>query len=174
MSNLAVYNPLAVEIVWGGVVLDGVADGTFIEAARNQGNSQTKVGAYGDPAHTKIVDKTGTVTVTFLQQSESNKILSAVQLAQDTSDDLIRLDMSIRDKSGGFLCYIRAAHIMTVPSMSLGDDSTNRAWVWFADRLDYADTIPEVGLSAGRAARVASAVSTVEETFKIKVKDLEA
>lgn len=173
MSNLAVYNPQAVEIVWGGVTLDGVADGTFIEAVRNQGNSQTKVGAYGDPAHTKIVDKTGSVTVTFLQQSDSNKILSAVQLAQDDSEDLIRLDMSIRDKSGGFLCYIKAAHIMTAPSMSLGDDSTNRAWVWFADRIDYADTIPEIGLSAGRAARVATAVSTVEDTFKIKVKDLE-
>jgi len=172
MSNLAVYNPQAVDIAWGGVVLEGVADGTFIEAVRNQGNSQTKVGAYGDPCHTKIVDKTGTITITFLQQSDSNKILSAVQLAQDVSDDLIRLDMSIRDKSGGFLCYVNSAHLMTVPSMTLADDSTNRAWVWFADRIDYADTIPEIGLPVGKAAKIASAISTVEEAFNIKLTEL--
>ena len=162
MSNLEVYNPKLVQFVWGGVVLEGVAEGTFIEASRNADNSQRTIGAYGDVSHTKIADKTGTLTVTFLQQSDSNKIFSAVQQLQDRTDDLIRLDATVIDKSGGFLCYAKAAHITTPAAMALADDTTSKAWTWFVDELDYADTIPEVAVSAGKLSVIASGVSAVE------------
>lgn len=161
-KTLTTFSPQNVSISWGGINLNGVADGTFIECVRNSDNSSQVVGAQGDVGLTFNADKTGQVTITFLQTSLSNVILSAAQAEQDLSGDLLRAPMVIRDKSGSFLAYISNAHIMTPAGMSLGQEQNSKAWVFYAERIDYADTIPHLGLPAGAAAEVASAISTLK------------
>ena len=165
-TTLRTYSPKLVEIQWAGLTLDGIADGTFVEVERNSPNTNATVGAGGTVGLTYVADKTGMVRLTFMQTSDSNIGLSAVQVAQDSLDDVIRADMTITDKSGSMLCYIQAAHIQTPPPMVLADDQQSRTWEFFAERVDYADTIPDIGISAGKAAQIASVVNTAKEISK--------
>lgn len=137
-QTLRTYSPQEVTATWGGyVTLRNFADGTAIEIARTADNSNQLVGMQGDVGLTYNADKTGTVTMTFMQTGETNRQLSAIQELQDTSGELIRADLVISDPSGSNLCIARNCHIMTPATMELGDDQASKEWVWFAERIDY-------------------------------------
>lgn len=161
MTTQRTYSPKDVKISWGGWPIEGYADGTFVEASRNSPNSESTVGAAGDVGITFNADKTGNVTITLMQTSDTNVFLSAVQLAQDKAGEIYRADMAITDKSGTFLGYVKAAHIVEPASLSLGDAQSPKVWTFYTENLDYADTIPSIGVSAGLAARIKAGVSNL-------------
>lgn len=164
---LKTYNPANVQITWGGWVFNGYAEGTFVEASRNTDNTSMSEGADGSIGITKIPSRSGQITLTLQQNSPSNMFLSKVQLAQDASDeDIIRADMTVRDKSGSFLAYLNSAHIMTPTGFTLGDDQQPKTWTFYAERMDFADTIPEVGKTLGVAAEVNAAVENIKNISK--------
>lgn len=137
-QTLRTYSPQEVTATWGGfVTLKNFAEGTAIEIARAADNSAQLVGMQGDVGLTYNADKTGTVTMTFMQTGETNRQLSAIQKIQDDTGELIRADIVISDPSGSNLCIARNCHIMTPASMQLGDDQNSKEWVWFAERIDY-------------------------------------
>lgn len=159
MATTKTYVPASVDISWGGWGFEGYADGTFIEVSRSRPNTETMVGADNTVGITKIGDLTGTVTITLMQNSRTNWFLSAAQAAQDASDNIFRADMAVRDKSGSFFVYVKAAHIQEPATMTLSNGQTAKVWTFFAEEIRYADTIPEAGITAGTAVQIASAVS---------------
>lgn len=163
MATLKTYSPERVDTSWGGVELTGFAEGTAITLRRNTDNSAQAVGMQGDVGITKTANRTGQVEMVFMQTAETNRILSAVQAAQDLEDsDVIRGDIVITDPSGGMIALAQRCHIMTPPEVALGDDQSPKTWVWFAERIDFADTPAGFAASAGFAARVNAAVGTLK------------
>lgn len=157
------WSPAKVNMNWGGELpIKGVADGTFVTAVRNSNNTTIKVGAQGDVLPTMIADKTGTITVTLLQTSETNRILSGIQALQDESGELYRADFTIADGSGGMLCYAEACHIMTTPENALGAEDNNKVWVFFSENLRYLPIPKGFEQSAGELARANSSLSALK------------
>lgn len=141
MSNINVYSPEDVVVNWAGAFeITGFAEGTMVEASRNSPRTQTVVGAKGDVGITRSADRTGSLTLTLLQNSPSNQMLSAIINAEDLSNSLlIRGDMTIKDPSGGTLCYANRCHIQEPASVTLGDGQNAKVWVFFVEDLRYAD-----------------------------------
>ena len=164
MSTLKTYSPERVDTSWGGVNLTGFAEGTAITLRRNADNSAQAVGMQGDVGITKTANRTGQVEMVFMQTSETNRILSAVQATQDLEgSDVIRGDIVVTDPSGGMIALARNCHIMTPPEVSLSDDQSPRTWVWFAELVEFFLEAPAGFVSnAGAIARVDSAVKTLK------------
>lgn len=163
MATLKTYSPERVVTSWGGVQLTGFAEGTAITMRRNTDNTAQGVGMQGDVGITKTANRTGQVEMIFMQTAEANRILSAIQAAQDLEDsDVIRANIVVTDDSGGMLCVAQNCHIMTPPEVSLGDDQSPKTWVWFSERIDYLDVPAGFTAGAGYLARVNAAVSALK------------
>lgn len=163
-ETLRTYSPQEVTATWGGlVVLKNFAEGTAIEIARAAENSTDLVGMQGDVGLTFNANKTGTVTMTFMQTGETNRQLSAIQKLQDDSGELIRADLVISDPSGSNLCIARNCHIRTPANMELGDDQNSKEWMWFAERIDYTSRPVGYVVKTGSATRIDNAAEGLQE-----------
>lgn len=161
--TLTDYSPKRTASNWGGYDLSGWAEGTFINIARSVDNTTPLVGAAGDVGITLNADKTGTIEATFMQTSETNQVLSGVQLAQDQSGVLYRANFTIADPSGSVLMVAKNCHLMTPAAMPLADDQQSRTWVWFAEEINFVPFPIGVSQSPDKAARVANGLSTILE-----------
>lgn len=162
-TTLRTYSPQEVVATWGGFIsLANFAEGTAIEIERNTDNSSQLVGMQGDVGLTYNADKTGQVTMTFMQTAETNRYLSQIQKLQDDTGELIRADIVISDPSGSSLCFARNCHIVTASTISLGDDQNSREWVWFAEQVEY--TAAPIGFTSSTASttRIESAASNLQ------------
>ena len=160
--TIRTYSPERVSVTIAGATITGFADGTAITSTRNNANTNVTEGIQGDQAITKIASKSGTVELTLLQNSESNRLLSRIQLAQDVaSADIIRFDMTIQDPSGGYLNQNFRCHIQTPADMSLADDNENRTWSLYVEEMLFTDVPAGFTESADAAARITSAVNTI-------------
>lgn len=162
-QTLRTYSPQEVTVSWAGVVpISNFADGTAIEVSRNADNTQQLVGMQGDVGLTYNADKTGQITINIMQTGETNRLLSAIQNKQDFTGKLFRGDIVISDPSGSYLCVARNCHIMTAPTVSLGDGQNSKEWVFFAERLDFTDAPVGFVAPASSVARIAGAVGGLE------------
>jgi hypothetical protein len=72
------YDPLLVAMVFAGIPIVGLADGTFIKIERNEDDWKDYAGTDGEVAWARQHDKRGTVTFTLKITSPSNAELSAI------------------------------------------------------------------------------------------------
>jgi hypothetical protein len=77
----AFYDPNAVEVSLGGLVITGFADGTMVEVAQAADDYETKVGTKGAVGVTRIHNPMREVKLRLLKTSPSNDQLNALRLA---------------------------------------------------------------------------------------------
>ena len=122
------YSPKRVEIIFGGVPLRGFADGTFISAERTSDSFTTNVGADGEVSRTASADKTGKVTITLQQTSDSNDYLSAI-IISDENSLLGQLPLLIKDTNGRTLAESPCAWIDKVATSEFSNELSDREWI---------------------------------------------
>lgn len=162
-QTLRDFVPESVSINWGTLTLRGFAADTFVTVARSVANTTAQVGADGSVGITKNADRTGTIEVTLMQNSESHRFLSAIQAAQDADDELYRAGMTISDPSGGMICKMFNVHIQTPPEVSLGGDQNPKTWMFYAEQIIYTEEPALFNVSADEAARVSDAVDQIRD-----------
>ena len=126
------YDPKKVSVTFGPVLITGVADGTFIESARNNQAVNLTVGSQGDGARAISNDKSGTVTVTLLSTSPSNALLEALAKTDELSGTSV-LPLGVKDLSApNNLVVGGESWIQQVASVGAGRelDDGNREWVF--------------------------------------------
>jgi hypothetical protein len=163
MAQLKDYSPAAVSLAWGGFSFEGFAEDSFVTASRTTPNSSASVGAQGNVGLTVSADKTGTIEVTLMQTSQTNRYLSAVQNAQDLANTLFRAPFLITDPSGGSLVVCSSAHLQEAPDVTLGSDQNEKTWVFFCEDLYYTDAVDGFDQSDVEAAAIASALAALKE-----------
>lgn len=127
------FDPKKTLVTVAGLPISGYADGEAITVER-EGDAFTKTtGADGYTARVKSNNRSGSITLTLLQTSHSNTILSALALADEKTNAGV-VPVSVKDLSGTSASYSGTAWIKKVPKQSYGKDISNREWV-----LDCAD-----------------------------------
>ncbi len=122
------FDPANVIISIGGVPMSGYADGTFVMVARDE-DAFTKVsGADGEVSRAKSNNRSGTLTLTLMQTSMSNDILSAIALLDETSNAGI---VPVLVKEIGTLTILMSGEgwIKKFPDASYSKDVENREWI---------------------------------------------
>lgn len=122
------YSPKRVELIIGGVPLRGYADGTFISIERTSDAFTTNVGADGEVSRTHSADKTGKITITLQQTSDSNDFLSALVNADEISL-LGQVPVLLKDTNGRTLAESPFAWVDKVANSEFGNELSDREWV---------------------------------------------
>ena len=76
MPTITSYNAQDVSVTVDNVFITGFAEGTFVEAAKDEDNFDTSVGAQGDVAITEVNNTLGTITITLQHGSPSISYLN--------------------------------------------------------------------------------------------------
>ena len=134
--SVQTYRPKAVTVVFNGIPIEGFAEGTFIEAEKNEDAFALSVGSTGSGARAQTHDESGTVTVTLQQTSLTNAALSAMHKLDKAGGDGVG-PLRVRDLSSGTeLVAAETAWIRKVPNMGYSNDISPREWVFETDNLE--------------------------------------
>lgn len=156
-TYIKTYSPKAVTVSWGGIPITGYSDGEFLNITLNADLTDEVVGAAGDVALTKIANFTGTITLTLLQNAETNLDLSNIYAVQQRSDDVVRANMTIRDPSGSTLYDCRDVHMKRCADVMLSDGQNSKQWTFFCSNLIPVSANSEIVQALGIASQVNAA-----------------
>lgn len=129
------YDPGQVQVLVGGNIMSGYADGTFVVVERDEDAYSKHSGTDGDVSRAKTNNKTGTMTLTLAQTSLSNDILDAIRLADELSNSGV-VPVMMKDGSGNTLLFAAEAWVRKMPSSEYGNEITDREWVLDLAKLD--------------------------------------
>jgi hypothetical protein len=122
------YDPERIKGSLGVIPLSGYADGTYITIARQGDAFEARQGADGTVDRINKRNKHFLVTITLMQTSQVNNLLSA-QLIADIESNTGVVPLEIVDLNGTTLFFARAAWIQKDPDDEFADTLGNREWV---------------------------------------------
>lgn len=128
------YDPASVTVVFAGKILDGYADGTFVSIERNSDSWALKVGADGKGTRVRTNDRSGKVTLTLMQSSAANDILSGLASADELTGKAAA-PLLVRDGSGRTVAAAATAWIVKPAPAEFSKEASTRAWVFETDIL---------------------------------------
>ena len=129
------YDPKEVSVIVGGHIVTGYADGTFLTVSRNKDAFTLGVGADGEGARSKSNDKSGRLTLTLLQSSASNDVLSGFATADEIANGG-QVPVLVKDNNGTTIVEAATAWIVKKADVEYSHEITNREWIVESDRLD--------------------------------------
>lgn len=126
------YDPSQVKCAFGGVVISGYQDGTFVEVERNEDQYTVQVGSLGDVTRTRNRNRTGKITITLMQHAPTNDLLESLLVLDETGDLLSSAPkpLIIKDLSNGMLCLAPESWITKTPKIERGKESMGVQWVF--------------------------------------------
>ena len=124
------YDPKKVIINFGGNILSGFTDGTFVEIAPNDADGfKKRVGADGEVVRAMSADNTHEITVTLMQSSLSNQVLSTIRNT-DKLTGMSMMPLTVTDLNGATLGFWPQAWIRGDPTWGYGVEDTDRQWTF--------------------------------------------
>lgn len=107
--------------------IEGYADGTGILCAKQAENFTFQKGSDGEPLRARTNNDSWLVTLTLMQSSISNDLLSTIVNA-DLVTGLGVFDLAIRDLSGRTVFEARNCYIQQTPDIEFAREGTSREW----------------------------------------------
>jgi hypothetical protein len=124
------YDFKKVVLTFGGVPIDGYAEGSVINVEASDGEEyKKKVGADGEVSWSKSNNNTHKVTITLKQSSTSNAYLSSIHNTDRETGKAI-FPLGITDLNGTSKQFWPHARIIGDPAWGYGADETDRQWVF--------------------------------------------
>lgn len=133
------YSPKKVQVIVDDRILTGFAKGSFVVVEKKEDDFTTEIGSDGEGARTQSADESGSVTVTLMQTSAGNDLLSELRDADKASGANV-FSVMIKDGSGRTIVTAAEAWIRKVPNSEFSDQKTDRPWI-----LDSAVLIHKLG-----------------------------
>lgn len=128
------YDPKQIILIVGGNQMSGFADGTFITVERIEDAFSMQVGVDGEGTRSKSNNRSGRVTFSLMQSSDSNQVLSALALADDVSN-AGAVPLMVKDNNGDSLYIAETAWIKKVADSPFAREAGPREWVMETDVL---------------------------------------
>jgi len=136
------YSPAQVKITFGGILISGYAEGTFIEVERNEDRYTTQVGSLGEVTRTQNLNRTGKVTLTLMQHAPINALLQGF-IDLDELGDTDPQDLSIKDLSNSMRCHADEAWITKAPKIERSKDSATIQWTFECAAIEITTAVDE-------------------------------
>lgn len=128
------YDPKQVAVIVGGKIISGFADGTFVKVERNEQAFNLKVGVDGEGTRAKSNNRSGKVTLTLMQSSLSNEVLSGFAILDETSGKGA-VPLYVNDKSGNSLFTALTAWVQKFADPEYAKEVMTRTWILETDEL---------------------------------------
>ncbi len=133
---LGTYDPTKVNISFGGVTVDGFAEGTFIKATRNNDAWAWKGSNSGGGGRSRNPDKSGRLEFTLHAQSPSNGYLTQIARLDELTGTGVR-SCAVKDRTSFTSnCFAGKAWIEKIPDFERGREIGEVTWILECDELD--------------------------------------
>lgn len=141
MGATTTYNANEVTISFAGAVIDGgFGDGEFLRIEKEADDTVDVAGTGGDVAVSPTNDNRATVTITLLQTSEQNDVLSAIRTAGRATPVGIAIGpLFVQDRLGRSIWEGAAAWIQKPPVAAFDRAATPREWTLRVAQMDRTD-----------------------------------
>lgn len=121
------YDFKQVQVIFGGNILTGFAEGDAIQLTPNADAFTLKVGADGETSRSKSNNKSRGLKLKFMQTASANDILSGIHNTDLENNSGVR-PLMIKDLNGNSLVTERQAFIGKAPDESWGAEAGDREW----------------------------------------------
>lgn len=128
------YDPKDIILTVAGSIITGFAQDSFLEVDRESNQVEDEVGADGDVARRITNDKRGNITITLLQTSRSNLILSGLARIDELSGDAL-FPVLIKDNRGSDLHLAPNSWVMKQPRTVYRSGIEGREWILRTNNL---------------------------------------
>ncbi len=128
------YNPKEIVVVFGEVILEGIADGSFVEIDQVEDAVQLYIGSDGKGTRAMSNNRAATVTLTVSQSSKSNELLSTLHELDRLSGAGVR-SLLVKDLNGTSLYSAATAWIKKQPKATFSKGIETRQWTIETDDL---------------------------------------
>jgi hypothetical protein len=126
--SVKTYDPKQGVLTVGGFPISGFADGTYIMATRQQDGFVSSAGADGEIARAKSNDKRTDLTITLMQTSLSNDVLSGIaQYDERTGKGVV--PVAYKDLSGTTTIFSGSGWVRKLPDVERSKEISNVEWV---------------------------------------------
>jgi hypothetical protein len=128
MADFKNYDPALISIVFKGITIQGIADGTFVKVARDENSFTKKKGAGGSTVRVRNRNRDGTITLTIQAESQTNDQLSAI-VALDESTGAGVGSVQVKNLNGTTLASSAKAWLVKPADVEYATDATDREWI---------------------------------------------
>lgn len=129
------YDAKQVQVVIGGVAMEGFQPGSFVAIAYNEDQYKLIVGPDGSTTRSRTNNLSARVTLRLQQSSPSNDVLTGLFVADGESPVGAPVPIMVKDASGRSLFVSESAWIVKLPDSDYGTDPGERAWTIETDAL---------------------------------------
>lgn len=134
MLPMGFYSPAHVSATFASAILTGFSPDDMIKVELDNDTFELEVGAQGDAVRVQNLNESATITVTLLQTSPSNQVLSDAWTL-DKGSGLYVKPFMLKDALGGTLVLAPNCWVQKPPGASFGKSHTPREWVLRTERL---------------------------------------
>lgn len=134
--SLANYDPDEISVSIAGVPVDpkagsgGYGPDTFLSIEFTSPRFSTQVGVDGKATRSKMLDRSAKATLTLMQSSLSNDLLSALAILDANTPNGAGVGaFLVRDRNGTSIYEAAECWIESVPNPQFGKEATTREWV---------------------------------------------
>lgn len=128
------YRAEDVAMVFFGIPITGLADGTFVKVSMNEDAFKLTMGTDGDSCRSATKNGSGRVEFTLGQWSRTNDLLSTVHTVDKLTGDGVGPFLQ-KDNSGSSLYAAENAWIVKSPEAENAREPTKRVWVIESDHM---------------------------------------
>jgi hypothetical protein len=122
-------------LVIGGVLINGFADGEYINVEYNEDAFKFKSGSDGLGARAKTNNKSGTITINLMPNSPANAVLSGLYNLDDATSAGV-VPFTITDLAAGDSFTGQGAWVKKAAGRSFQTEVTARQWVLESDAIN--------------------------------------
>lgn len=133
--SVKTYDPKLVHIIIGGFEMIGFADGTFLTVERDEDSYSKVSGSDGETARAKSNNKGGTATLTLMQTSSSNDVLSGFAIADEQSNSGV-VPIFVKDSLGTTTLFSAEGWIKKPAPAVFAKEVGNRDWIIDLSTMD--------------------------------------
>lgn len=138
MADGATIDPSALHVILGGHRVSGYAPGTFVSIVYDVDTFVKTIGVDGEGAWFKNANLAAIITLTLMQSSDSNDILTGFYLADRAAPGGVLLPMAVGEANGRSNFVTDKARIMKLPDSVWADTIQSRAWAIGTTKLEGA------------------------------------
>lgn len=121
------YNPKDIVVVFGPTIVEGIADGTFVEVEDNEDAASLYVGGDGKGTRAMSNNRSAKIKITLSQASKTNELFS-LMLELDRTTGAGVQPLSIKDLNGTSLHTAATTWIKKRPTTSYSKKIETRVW----------------------------------------------
>lgn len=130
------YTPEEVSVIWNGLPFEGFGD-QFCTVAYDQDHVSQTQSPDGPVSRTIHVATTGTVSITLVQNSPTDRVLAGILATQKSTRKILNANMAIVDPSGTNIYNVEGACIQNAPDQVYGSSHEDglRTWNFLAANI---------------------------------------